>query len=99
LNEYWFKPRHVLATVDGVDIQRQDYWKYRAVELADQANQYASIAQSPFVDDSQKQQYITLAQQTSAQIDGVWGTIDLEDATLQKMIDDQVYLQSLTSLE
>jgi len=95
LNEYWFKPRHVLATVDGVDIQRQDYWKYRAVELADQANQYASIAQSPFVDDSQKQQYITLAQQTSAQIDGVWGTIDLEDATLQKMIDDQVYLQSL----
>ena len=40
LNEYWFKPRHVLASVNGVDIQRQDYWKYRAVELADQANQY-----------------------------------------------------------
>jgi parvulin-like peptidyl-prolyl isomerase len=94
LNEYWIKPRHVLASVNGVDIRRQDYWKYRAVDLADQANQYASIAQSPFVDESQKQQYITLAQQASAEIDKVWGSTSVDDATLQRMIDDQVYLQS-----
>jgi parvulin-like peptidyl-prolyl isomerase len=96
INEYWLKPRHVLASVNGVDIRRRDYWKYRAVDLADQANQYASIANSPFIDDSQRQQYVTLAQQSSAQIDQVWGSTDLDDATLQKMIDDQVYLQSLS---
>ena len=94
LNEYWIKPRHVLATVNGVDIQRRDYWKYYAVDLADQANQYASIAQSPFVDETQRQQYITLAQEASAKIDDVWGTTSVDDPTLQRMIDDQVYLQS-----
>src|SRR5215211_1655081 len=95
LNEYWFKPNHVLASVNGVDIKRRDYWKYRAVDLADQANQYASISQSPFVDESQRQQYLALAQQANEQIDDVWGSTDHDDATLQKMVDDQVYLQSL----
>ena len=95
LNEYWIKPNHVLATVNGVDIKRRDYWKYRAVDLADQANQYAAISQSPFVDESQRQQYVALAQQANEQIDDVWGSTDRDDATLQRMIDDQVYLQSL----
>lgn len=95
LNEYWIKPRHVLATVNGTEIRRRDYWKYRAVDLADQANQYASIANSPFIDESQRQQYVTLAQQASEQIDDVWGSTALDEPTLQRMIDDQIYLQSL----
>lgn len=95
LNEYWLKPRHVLATVDGTDIRRRDYWKYRAVDLADQANQYAAIANSGFVDQNQAQQYLTLAQQASAEIDNVWGSTDLDEPTLQRMIDDQIYLKSL----
>lgn len=98
LNEYVLKPRAVLATVDGTDIRRIDYWKYRAVDLADQANQYAQIANSPFIDQSQAQQYVTLAQQTSAEIDQVWGSTDLDDATLQKMIDDQIYLKNLDDM-
>lgn len=99
LNEYWIKPRHVLASVNGTDIRRRDYWKYRAVDLADQANQYAAIANSPFVDENQRQQYVTLAQQASAQIDQVWGSTDLDDPTLQRMIDDQIYLQSLDEFD
>jgi len=27
INEYFIKPRHVLATVDGTDIRRREYWK------------------------------------------------------------------------
>jgi len=95
LNEYFVKPRHVLATVDGTDIRRRDYWKFRAVELADQASQYAAIANSQFVDANQAQQYVQLAQQSSAEVDKVWGSTDLNESTLQTMIDDQVYLQSL----
>lgn len=95
LNEYWFKPRHVLASVNGHEIRRRDYWKYRAVDLANQASQYASIANSGFVSSDQASQYSQLAQQASAQIDGVWGSTDVDDQTLQKMIDDQVYVQSL----
>ncbi len=95
LNEYFIKPRHVLATVNGTDIRRRDYWKFRAVELADQASQYAAIANSQFVDANQAQQYVQLAQQSSAEVDKVWGSTDLNESTLQTMIDDQVYLQSL----
>jgi hypothetical protein len=95
LNEYWIKPRHVLASVNGTDIRRRDYWKYRAVDLANQASQYASIANSGYVSQDQASQYSTLAQQTSAEIDKVWGSTSVDDPTLQKMIDDQVYLQSL----
>ncbi len=29
LNEYFIKPRAVLASVNGVDIRRSDYWKVR----------------------------------------------------------------------
>ena len=61
LNEYWFKPRHVLAEVDGTKIRRQDYWKYQAVQLADQASQYAQIANSGYVTQDQASQYSTLA--------------------------------------
>jgi hypothetical protein len=99
LNEYWIKPRHVLASVNGTDIRRSDYWKFRAVDLADQANQYAAIANSGFVDENQRQQYTTLAQQASAQIDKVWGSTDLDDPTLQRMIDNQIYLQSIDEFD
>jgi parvulin-like peptidyl-prolyl isomerase len=99
LNEYWIKPRHVLASVEGTEIRRKDYWKYRAVDLADQANQYAAIANSPFVDASQQQQYVTLAQQANAQIDNVWGSTDLDEPTLERMIEDQIYLKSLDEFD
>ena len=33
LNEYWIKPRAVLASVNGVEIRRRDYWKVRSIDL------------------------------------------------------------------
>ena len=72
LNEYSIKPRAVLASVNGVEIRRRDYWKVRSVDLVNQVNQYNQFSQ--MVDASQQQQYITLAQQAADELDGVWGS-------------------------
>ncbi|HRA48999.1 MAG TPA: peptidylprolyl isomerase, partial [Thermomicrobiales bacterium] len=96
LNEYWFKPRAVLASVNGVEIRRRDYWKVRSLDLVNQANQYQQFAQ--LVDASQQQQYLTLAQQAVSELQNVWGSTDIDDATLTKMVEDQVYLQGMDSL-
>lgn len=96
LNEYVIKPRAVLASVNGVEIRRRDYWKVRSVDLINQVNQYNQFAQ--LVDPSQQQQYLTLAQQAASQLDDVWGSTSIDDATLTRMVEDQVYLQSLDDL-
>jgi len=96
LNEYVFKPRAVVASVDGTDIRRRDYWKIRSVDLINQINQYQQFAQ--LVDASQQQQYITLAQQASDDLDDVWGSTDLDETTLNRMVEDQVYLQNMDTL-
>jgi parvulin-like peptidyl-prolyl isomerase len=93
LNEYFIKPRAVLASVNGVEIRRRDYWKVRSVDLINQVNQYNQFAQ--LVDASQQQQYLTLAQQAASELDTVWGSTSIDDATLTRMVDDQIYLQSL----
>ena len=97
LNEYFLKPRAVLASVNGVEIRRRDYWKVRSVELVNQVNQYNQFAQ--LVDPSQQQQYLTLAQQAASELDNVWGSTSTDDATLTRMVEDQVYLQSLNTLD
>ena len=96
LNEYVFKPRAVVASVNGVDIRRRDYWKVRSVDLINQINQYQQFAQ--LVDASQQQQYITLAQQASEDLDDVWGSTDLDETTLNRMVEDQIYLQNMGDL-
>jgi parvulin-like peptidyl-prolyl isomerase len=96
LNDYWFKPRAVLASVNGTEIRRRDYWKVRSVELVNQVNQYNQFSQ--LVDPSQQQQYLTLAQQAAAELDTVWGSTSINDATLTRMVEDQVYLQSLKDM-
>jgi parvulin-like peptidyl-prolyl isomerase len=93
INDYFIKPRHVLATVEGTDIRRRDYWKVRSVDLINQISLYQQYAQ--FSDESQSQQYLSLAQQSADELDGLWGSTSTDDTTLQKMIDDQVYLKSL----
>ena len=96
LNEYIFKPRAVVASVNGVDIRRRDYWKVRSVDLINQINQYQQFSQ--LVDASQQQQYITLAQQASEDLDNVWGSTDLDETTLNRMVEDQIYLQNMGDL-
>jgi parvulin-like peptidyl-prolyl isomerase len=96
INEYFLKPRAVLASVNGVEIRRRDYWKVRSVDLVNQVNQYNQFAQ--LVDPTQQQQYLTLAQQAADELDDVWGSTSIDDATLTRMVDDQVYLQSLDDM-
>ncbi|MDQ3044250.1 MAG: peptidylprolyl isomerase [Chloroflexota bacterium] len=91
LYEYQFKPNTVLASVNGEDIRRRDYWKYRSVELFDQARQYQDFA--GFTQGDQQLQFLQLAAQLEAQRSDVWGSTDLNESTLNQMIDDKLYLQ------
>jgi hypothetical protein len=90
------KPRQTLASVDGVAITREDYWKARANDLYEQALQYQDFAQ--FVGADQQSQYLSMAQQALREIPGVWGSTDVDSSSLDKMIDDQVYEQGLKNL-
>ena len=90
------RPNQTLATIGPASISRQDYWKVRANDLYEQARQYQDFAQ--FVGADQQGQYLSLAQQSLAQIPRVWGSGDVDRATLERMIDNQVYLQGLDDL-
>jgi hypothetical protein len=96
LYEYVIKPNQTLATVGSVSISRQDYWKARAIGLYEQALQYQDFAQ--FVGPDQQGQYLALAEQSLAQLPTVWGSTDVDPATLEKMVDDQIYLQGMDDL-
>jgi parvulin-like peptidyl-prolyl isomerase len=96
LYEYVVKPNQTLATVGSVSISRQDYWKSRAIDLYEQALQYQDFAQ--FVGPQQQGQYLALAQQSLAQLPTVWGSTDVDPASLEKMIDNQIYLQGMDDL-
>jgi len=91
LNEFVLKPRATLASVDGVAIRRTDYWKGRAVDLLNQAQQYDQFAQ--FSQPDQAGQFLRLAEQARAQAPEVWGTTDVDPGTLGRMIEDELYVQ------
>jgi parvulin-like peptidyl-prolyl isomerase len=96
LNEYFLKPRKVLATVEGEDITRRDYWKYREHTLINQSLQYQNFAM--ISQGQQQQQYLALAQQAQAQLDDVWGSTSVDEATLSRMIEDRIHVEGLESL-
>jgi parvulin-like peptidyl-prolyl isomerase len=97
LNQYVVTPRHVLATVDGTKIRREDYWKVRSLDLINQASQYQQF--SMFAQDAnQQQQYRALAQQALAELPTVWGSKSVDDATLSRMIENQIYLKGMKDL-
>jgi parvulin-like peptidyl-prolyl isomerase len=86
----------VLATVGEEEIRREDYWRVRSYDLLNQANQYSQIAQ--FSESEQKQQYEALAEQALAELEDVWESSQVDDRTLSRMIDDQLYLQHMGEL-
>jgi len=90
------KPRTVLATVGGEEIRRREYWQVRSIDLIQQAGQYQQIAQ--FVQGEQAVQYQQLAAQALQDLEDVWGSTEVDEATLQRMVDDQVYLQNIDEL-
>lgn len=83
--EYQIKPNQTLAKVNGTEIKRKHYWKVRAYELFQQAELFA--AQNPM-----------FAEQLRAEARSVWGSTDVQDSTLSRMIDDQLVLQNLDEL-
>ena len=97
-NQYWFRPRHVLATVNGTDIRRSDYWKVRSFDLINQVNTYSSYAQSPSLTSAQQQQYASFAQSAANDLNKTWDSTSLDDSTLATMVEDQVYLQNASKL-
>jgi hypothetical protein len=66
------------------------------MNLIEQASQYQQYAQ--LVGPDQADQYRQAAVQAQQELTGVWGSTQVDDQTLQHMIDDQVYLQHLDKL-
>lgn len=95
-NQYYFIPNKTLASVNGHDITRRDYWKYRSNVLVNQISQYQQYAS--FFQGEQQQQYLAMAQQASAQLNDVWGSKSTDQNTLSQMVDDQLYIDGLESL-
>lgn len=90
------RPRQVLASVNGTDITRQDYREARGVTLVDQVDQYSYLA--GVVGGDQATQYQNAAANAQAELDGVNDTTDVNQQFLQRMIDDQIYVQYADSL-
>ncbi|MBX5445108.1 peptidylprolyl isomerase [Sphaerobacter sp.] len=93
--QYLYLPNQTLASVNGVEIKRADYWKMRKLELLNQVQQYSQIAQ--LTQGEQSVQYQQLAEQALAQLDSVESD-PVESTTVSQMVDDQVVLQRLDTL-
>lgn len=85
------RPRQVLASVNGTDISREDYWHARGVTLVDQVDQYSYLA--GVVGGDQASQYQNAAANAQTELSGLWGSTSVNDQYLQQMIDDQLYVQ------
>ncbi|HEV2107182.1 MAG TPA: peptidylprolyl isomerase [Thermomicrobiales bacterium] len=96
INESVVKPRTVIASVNGTEITRRDYWRYRGVELLEQVNQFSRLA--GMLSSDQATQYRQAAAQAQAEFNELWGSTDVDDATLQQMIDDQLFVANLDEL-
>ena len=91
-----YVPRHVLASVDGTKIRREDYWKYRSFVLINQINVYTQYAN--LIGGDQATQYQQLAQQAQTELAGVWGSKSVDAATLDQMVQGQIYLHNMGKL-
>ena len=91
------RPRQVLASVNGTDISREDYWHARGVNLVDQVDQYSYLA--GVVGGEQATQYQNAAANAQTELDGLWGSTNVDQAFLQQMVDDQLFVQYADTLD
>lgn len=96
LTEYVIRPRQVLASVNGTNITRQDYWRARGVDLINQIDQYSLYA--GMVGGEQAAQYRQAAAIAQAELDDLWGSTDVDEDFLQRMVEDQIYVQYASEL-
>ena len=90
LYEFVLRPREVLATVNGVEIRRGDYWKYRRHSLIEQIQQGQFYA-------AQNPQYARYVQQLQGELPLVKQS-PVDTQTLSGMIDNVVVQQGLGDL-
>jgi peptidyl-prolyl cis-trans isomerase C len=91
LTDYVIRPRQVLASVNGTNITRQDYWRTRGVDLVNQIDQYSLYAS--MLGGDQAEQYRQAAAAAQAELDDLWGSTDVNEDFLQRMVEDQIYVQ------
>ncbi|MGC4108658.1 MAG: peptidylprolyl isomerase [Thermomicrobiales bacterium] len=94
--EYYFKPNQVLAEVNGHSITRRDYWKYQSVVLYQQARIYENYASQ--TSGQQQSQFLGFAASLDAQREKVWGSTDVSAATVQQMVENQIYLDAASEM-
>lgn len=90
--QYQIMPNQVLATVNGENITRRDYWKYQDITLYNQARLYESMALE-YTGQEQSQFLLYSAQLDAARSD-IEGSSDVSEATLAQMIEDTLYVQA-----
>ncbi len=90
--QYQIMPNQVLATVNGDDITRRDYWKYQNISLYNQARLYESMALE--YTGQEQSQFLLYSTQLDAAREDVEGSSDVSDATLAQMIEDKLYVQA-----
>ncbi len=88
--EFVVQPRQTLAAVNGTNISRSDYWKYRRYSLLQQIQQYQFFA-------GQDPQYQTYVQQLQSQLTTVKSGV-VDPTTLTTMIDDRLTVQRADTL-
>lgn len=91
------KPNTVLATVGDEEITRQEYWKYQAVQLYRQADEYQEFASQ--VEGEQRTQFLSFAASFRAQAAELSGSTDISEVTLTQMVDDQLYLHAAETMD
>lgn len=90
--QFQIMPNQVLATVNGEEITRKDYWKYQNITLYNEARVYENMALQ-FTGQEQSQYLLYSTQLDSARED-IEGNTDVSEATLSQMIEDKLYVQA-----
>lgn len=88
--EYQVKPNQVVASVNGEEITREEYWKYQNIALYNQARTYEDYALQ--VTGQQQTQFLLYAAQFDQMREEVWGSSDVSEATVRQMIEDRLYV-------
>lgn len=94
--EYQIKPNQVIASVNGQEITRKEYWKYQSVALYNQARMYEEYALQ--TTGQQQTQFLTYAASFDEMRGDVWGSTDVSDATVSQMVEDRLYIAGAEDL-
>lgn len=90
--QFRIMPNQVLATVNGEEITRRDYWKYENITLYNQARLYENMALE--YTGQEQSQFLLYSSQLDAARDDIEGSTDVSQTTLSQMIEDRLYVQA-----